>query len=58
MHVYRTVPTVGPRSHQNHTSTCQKSHLNPEETRNFDSFLEDQGRGGGGGEGERGENEA
>lgn len=42
MHVYHTVPTLGPRSHQNHTSTYQESDLNDEETRNFDRFLEDQ----------------
>lgn len=42
MHVYHTVPTLGPRSHQNHTSTYQESDLNHEETGNFDRFLEDQ----------------
>ena len=42
MHVYHTVPTLGRRSHQNHTSTYQESDLNHEETRNFDDFFEDQ----------------
>lgn len=42
MHVYHTVPSLGRRSQQNHTSTYQESDLNHEETRNFYNFLEDQ----------------
>ena len=49
MHVYHTVPTLGPRSHQNHTSTYQESDLNHElrDSELWQVFGRSSGAGGG-----------